>query len=96
MTAKVLIVDDDMRNLYSLSKILTERGFQVIKAGDGKVALEIIDKINPQIFSYYKSNNRRYWPILLLKLFLIVKLKLFSYEKVIVNFYSVGNCIIPS
>jgi CheY-like chemotaxis protein len=37
---KILLVDDDYRNVFALSKILTERGMQIIKAENGLVALE--------------------------------------------------------
>ena len=36
----ILVVDDDMRTVFALSKILKERGMQVIKAEHGKAALE--------------------------------------------------------
>lgn len=39
---KILIVDDDMRNVFALSKILSEKGMRLFKAEDGKKALEII------------------------------------------------------
>jgi len=39
---KVLLVDDDMRNVFALSKILKEKGFNVSKAEDGQKALNII------------------------------------------------------
>ena len=45
---KILLVDDDMRNVFALSKILQERGMEVIKAENGKTALEMLDK-NPDI-----------------------------------------------
>ncbi|MFZ0929768.1 MAG: response regulator, partial [Syntrophobacteraceae bacterium] len=35
----ILLVDDDMRNLFALSKILSERGMNVIKAEDGRKAM---------------------------------------------------------
>ena len=41
---KVLIVDDDMRTLFALSKALKNRGIDAIKAEDGKKALEILRK----------------------------------------------------
>jgi len=41
---KILLVDDDMRNLFALSKILKERGMEIIKAENGKIALEILEK----------------------------------------------------
>lgn len=37
---KVLLVDDDMRNVWALSKILSQKGFEVIKAENGKSALK--------------------------------------------------------
>ncbi|MFV5692157.1 response regulator [Flavobacterium sp. LT1R49] len=41
---KILLVDDDMRNVFALSKILQERGMEVIKSENGKNALEMLDK----------------------------------------------------
>ena len=40
---KILLADDDMRNVFALSKILKERGMEVIKAENGKNALEMLD-----------------------------------------------------
>lgn len=45
---KILLVDDDMRNVFALSKILKERGMEIIKAENGLIALETLDK-NPEI-----------------------------------------------
>jgi CheY-like chemotaxis protein len=45
---KVLLVDDDMRNLYALSKALRTKGLDVILAQDGPKALAMIDE-NPAI-----------------------------------------------
>ncbi|MFP4472017.1 MAG: response regulator, partial [Bacteroidales bacterium] len=41
---KVLVVDDDMRNVFALSKILDEKGMKIIEAENGKVALEKLEK----------------------------------------------------
>ena len=41
---KILLVDDDMRNIFALSKILKERGMEVVKADNGRVALEILEQ----------------------------------------------------
>ena len=41
---KILMVDDDMRNIFALSRLLVEKGMQVIKAEDGKMALEALEK----------------------------------------------------
>jgi len=40
---KILLADDDMRNLFALSKILKERGMEIIKAENGKNALEMLE-----------------------------------------------------
>jgi CheY-like chemotaxis protein len=40
---QVLLVDDDMRNVFALSKVLSEKGVKTLKAADGKKALELID-----------------------------------------------------
>jgi len=45
---KILLVDDDMRNLFALSKILKERGIEIIKAENGKNALEMLE-LHPEI-----------------------------------------------
>jgi len=45
---KILLVDDDMRNLYALSKILKERGMEIIKAENGKNALEMLE-LHPEV-----------------------------------------------
>ena len=44
MVPKILVVDDDMRNVFALSKILKERGIDVRKAENGVIALDILDK----------------------------------------------------
>jgi len=41
---KILLVDDDMRNLFALSKILKDRGIEIIKAENGKNALDMLEK----------------------------------------------------
>ena len=45
---KILLVDDDMRNLFALSKILKERGMEIIKAENGKNALQMLE-LHPDI-----------------------------------------------
>jgi CheY-like chemotaxis protein len=44
----VLVVDDDVRNIYSMTNILESEGLQIITAFDGLDALEKL-KENPQI-----------------------------------------------
>ncbi|HTA83807.1 MAG TPA: response regulator [Bacteroidia bacterium] len=39
----ILVVDDDTRNVFALSQILKERGMEIVKAENGKHALEMLD-----------------------------------------------------
>lgn len=41
---QILIVDDDMRNAFALSKMLEEKGMKVLKAEDGKKALKVLEQ----------------------------------------------------
>jgi CheY-like chemotaxis protein len=41
---KVLLVDDDMRNVFSLSSVLSEKGMRVVEAENGRVALEMLQE----------------------------------------------------
>ncbi|MBF0409318.1 MAG: response regulator [Candidatus Riflebacteria bacterium] len=45
---KILLVDDDLRNLFSLSKILIGRKFEVFKAESGEKALKLLEQ-NPDV-----------------------------------------------
>jgi CheY-like chemotaxis protein/CHASE3 domain sensor protein len=45
---KILLVDDDTRNLFALSQILKDRGMEIIQAENGKNALEMLD-LEPNI-----------------------------------------------
>ena len=45
---KVLVVDDDIRNIYSLSNALQEEGVQCLSAENGKAALKIL-KEDPSV-----------------------------------------------
>ena len=40
---KILIIDDDMRNLFALSGALQKKGMEIFKAINGKKALEMLD-----------------------------------------------------
>ncbi len=40
---KVLVVDDDVRNIFALSSVLERRGMTVLSAGTGKEAVETIE-----------------------------------------------------
>jgi signal transduction histidine kinase/DNA-binding response OmpR family regulator/HAMP domain-containing protein len=39
---RILLVDDDMRNVFALAKVLHDRGMETVKAEDGVRALEIL------------------------------------------------------
>jgi CheY-like chemotaxis protein/signal transduction histidine kinase len=41
---KVLVVDDDMRTTFALSRILSERGMKPLKAGNGEQALQVLEQ----------------------------------------------------
>ena len=45
---KVLLADDDMRNVFALSNLLEENNMQVITANDGKEAIALLEE-NPDI-----------------------------------------------
>ena len=45
---RVLLVDDDRRNIFALRTVLEARGIHVLHADNGKIALELIQK-NPQL-----------------------------------------------
>ncbi len=45
---RILIVDDDMRNLFALAGILEERGMEVLEAANGKDCLTRLEK-NPDV-----------------------------------------------
>lgn len=41
---KILIVDDDMRTTFALSKLLAQRGARPLKAANGEQALKVLDR----------------------------------------------------
>ena len=41
---KVMIVDDDIRNIFAVSQLLQEKGINVIKAEDGQRSLDLLNK----------------------------------------------------
>jgi len=43
ITKKILLADDDSRNVYALSKILNDRGMDILKAENGIQALELLN-----------------------------------------------------
>jgi len=40
---KVLVVDDDVRNIFALSSVLERRGMTVLTAGTGREAIEMLE-----------------------------------------------------
>ncbi len=44
----ILLVDDDMRNVFALAKVLEDNRMNVYKAANGQKALEVLEK-NPEI-----------------------------------------------
>ena len=45
---QILIVDDDIRNIYAIAQIIEERGMTVFEAENGREALEVLNQ-NPEI-----------------------------------------------
>jgi CheY-like chemotaxis protein len=41
---RILLVDDDMRNIFALAKVLRDRGMITVKAEDGGRALEMLEQ----------------------------------------------------
>ena len=41
---KILVVDDDIRNVFSLAQMLEERDIEVVEAENGQVAIDILNK----------------------------------------------------
>jgi len=45
---KVLIVDDDIRNIFALAQVLEENGVEIMEAENGQVAIDLLEQ-NPDI-----------------------------------------------
>ncbi len=41
---RIMVVDDDMRNVFALSKVLSGKGMEVVKAVNGQMALDVLRK----------------------------------------------------
>ena len=41
---RILLVDDDMRNIFALAKVLNDKGMKTVKAEDGVAALAVLEK----------------------------------------------------
>jgi len=48
-TGRILVVDDDARNLRLLEAILTAEGHSTVGAADGEEALKLIDEMGPDL-----------------------------------------------
>src|SRR4029077_16446972 len=44
LNGRILLVDDDVRNLFALASLLEDRGLQVLFSETGRDALEILDR----------------------------------------------------
>jgi CheY-like chemotaxis protein len=71
----VLVVDDDMRNIFALSSVLERRGMEVLTAGTGHeaiatlaekndVAIVLMDIMMPEMDGYQTMNAIRQQPTL--------------------------------
>ncbi|MCI5224466.1 MAG: response regulator [Candidatus Electrothrix sp. AR4] len=75
---RVLLVDDDMRNVFALSSVLEEKGMEVLIAEDGKQALDtlaheegidivLIDIMMPEMDGYEATGKireqKRFWKL---------------------------------
>ncbi len=49
MANKVVVVDDDVKIVILLEKVLKKLGFEVFSAGDGNDALELVKKEKPDL-----------------------------------------------
>ncbi len=49
MAAKILIVDDAPDYVYALRGFLEDLGYEVVEAYDGREALEVLDRENPDL-----------------------------------------------
>ncbi len=41
---KIMVVDDDMRNVFAITKVLKDKGMEVVKAVNGQMALDVLEK----------------------------------------------------
>ena len=49
MKSKILIIEDNERNLYLLTFILEKRGYEVIQARDGHEGIELANRVTPAL-----------------------------------------------
>src|SRR5688572_11755449 len=49
MPDRILVVDDAKENIATISTILREQGYQVVVAMDGQKALELLEKVRPDL-----------------------------------------------
>ena len=48
-TARILVVEDTPANIQTLTAILKEKGYQLSVATNGRQALEVIEKVHPDL-----------------------------------------------
>src|SRR5512144_1402813 len=49
MNSRILVVDDTPANIQSLAAILKEKGYQISAATNGKQALEVLARVQPDL-----------------------------------------------
>ena len=49
MSSRILVVDDTPANLQALAAILKDRGYQISVATNGRQALEVLDRVHPDL-----------------------------------------------
>src|SRR5512147_784246 len=49
MNSRILVVDDTPANIQALAGTLKERGYQISVATNGKQALEIVERVHPDL-----------------------------------------------
>ncbi|MCI5167790.1 MAG: response regulator, partial [Candidatus Electrothrix sp. GM3_4] len=47
---RILLVDDDMRNIFALGKVLGDKGMKTVKAEDGATALAVLEREDEDVF----------------------------------------------
>ena len=73
MASKVLIIDDDNRNIFALKAVLRSKGYHCLSAssaqdgiellkGDGDVAVVLMDMMMPEMDGYEAMGQMRHIP----------------------------------
>jgi len=49
VSAKILIIEDNEQNMYLLTFLLNNHGYQVVQARDGRQGIELAERENPDL-----------------------------------------------